>query len=162
MTAPTFVATRSPGYPNTTLPDATLKQACRKALAPEGRYVSIDDGNLELSSRRLEQLAALIQAGTLTPIVGATYPLDSHRRGPPIRRSWSQARRSRGHDPATLTARGDGTVGRVASHLARTHGSRLGDARRGQSPPPSRQRKLGGDAVARANGLMAAGHQPNS
>ena len=59
------------------LKTSPLKQACRKALAPDGRYVSIDDGNLELSSRRLEQLTALIEAGTLTPIVGATYPLDS-------------------------------------------------------------------------------------
>jgi NADPH:quinone reductase-like Zn-dependent oxidoreductase len=59
------------------LKTSPLKQACRKALAPDGRYISIDDGNLELSSRRLEQLTALIEAGTLTPILGATYPLDS-------------------------------------------------------------------------------------
>ena len=59
------------------LKSSPLKQACRKALAPDGKYISIDDGNLELSSRRLEQLTALIQAGTLTPILGATYPLDS-------------------------------------------------------------------------------------
>ena len=58
------------------LKSSPLKQACKKALAPDGRYVSIDDGNLELSSRRLEQLTALVEAGTLTPIVGATYPLD--------------------------------------------------------------------------------------
>lgn len=53
-----------------------LKQASRKALTPDGRYVSIDDGNLELSSRRLEQLTALVDAGTLAPVLGATYPLD--------------------------------------------------------------------------------------
>jgi NADPH:quinone reductase-like Zn-dependent oxidoreductase len=53
-----------------------LKQACRRALAPDGRSVSIDDGNLELSSPRLEQITALVQAGTLTPVLGATYPLD--------------------------------------------------------------------------------------
>jgi alcohol dehydrogenase len=53
-----------------------LKQACRRALAPDGRCVSIDDGNLELSSPRLEQITALVQAGTLTPVLGATYPLD--------------------------------------------------------------------------------------
>jgi NADPH:quinone reductase-like Zn-dependent oxidoreductase len=53
-----------------------LKDACRRALAPGGRYVSIDDGDLELSSRRLEQLTGLIEAGTLTPVVGGTYPLD--------------------------------------------------------------------------------------
>jgi hypothetical protein len=59
------------------LKSSPLKQACRRALAPDGKYISIDDGNLELSSRRLEQLTALIESGTLTPIVGATYPLDS-------------------------------------------------------------------------------------
>ena len=59
------------------LKSSPLKQACRKALAPDGRYVSIDDGNLELSSHRLEQITALIEAETLTPVVGATYPLDS-------------------------------------------------------------------------------------
>jgi NADPH:quinone reductase-like Zn-dependent oxidoreductase len=54
-----------------------LKQACRRALEPGGRYVSIDDGNLELSSPRLEQITALVEAGTITPVLGATYPLDS-------------------------------------------------------------------------------------
>jgi NADPH:quinone reductase-like Zn-dependent oxidoreductase len=52
-----------------------MKEACRRALLPGGRYVSIDDGNLELSSARLEQITALVEAGTLTPVVGATYPL---------------------------------------------------------------------------------------
>jgi hypothetical protein len=34
---------------------------------------SSTSGNLELSSRRLEQLTALVEAGTLTLIVGAIY-----------------------------------------------------------------------------------------
>jgi NADPH:quinone reductase-like Zn-dependent oxidoreductase len=55
---------------------SSLKQACRRALTPGGRYVSIDDGNLELNSPRLEHLTALVQAGTLAPVLGATYPLD--------------------------------------------------------------------------------------
>jgi NADPH:quinone reductase-like Zn-dependent oxidoreductase len=45
-------------------------------VAPGGRYVSIDDGNLELSSARLDQLTGLVESGTLSPIVGATYSLD--------------------------------------------------------------------------------------
>jgi NADPH:quinone reductase-like Zn-dependent oxidoreductase len=53
-----------------------LKRACRKALEPDGRYVSIDDGNLELSSSRLEQVRALVESGTISPVLGATYPLD--------------------------------------------------------------------------------------
>jgi NADPH:quinone reductase-like Zn-dependent oxidoreductase len=54
-----------------------LKQACRNALEPNGRYVSIDDGNLELSSSRLEQVRALVESGTISPVLGATYPLDN-------------------------------------------------------------------------------------
>jgi hypothetical protein len=42
------------------LKSSRLKDACMRALAPGGRYVSIDDGNLELSSKRLEQLKGLI------------------------------------------------------------------------------------------------------
>lgn len=53
-----------------------LKDACKRALAPGGRYVSIDDGDLELSSARLEQLTGLVESGTLSPVVGATYSLD--------------------------------------------------------------------------------------
>jgi NADPH:quinone reductase-like Zn-dependent oxidoreductase len=53
-----------------------LKEACRNALQSGGRYVSIDDGNLELSSSRLEQVRALVESGTISPVLGATYPLD--------------------------------------------------------------------------------------
>lgn len=65
------------------LKSSRLKHACRQALAPGGRYVSIDDGNLELSSARLEQLTGLVESRTLSPVVGATYRLseivDAHR-----------------------------------------------------------------------------------
>jgi NADPH:quinone reductase-like Zn-dependent oxidoreductase len=53
-----------------------FKRACRKALAPGGRYVSIDDGDLKLDSSRLEQLTTLLNSGVLSPIVGRTYSLD--------------------------------------------------------------------------------------
>jgi NADPH:quinone reductase-like Zn-dependent oxidoreductase len=60
-----------------------FKKACRKALNPRGRYVSIDDGDLQLSSERMERLKTLIEAGTITPILGRTYPLgdivEAHR-----------------------------------------------------------------------------------
>ncbi len=62
-----------------------LKQACVRALTPTGRRASIDDGNLELSSRRLEQVTALVESGVITPVVGAVYPLEqiveAHRHG---------------------------------------------------------------------------------
>jgi NADPH:quinone reductase-like Zn-dependent oxidoreductase len=53
-----------------------LKLACRNALEHSGRYVSIDDGNLELSSPRLDRVRALVESGTISPVLGATYPLD--------------------------------------------------------------------------------------
>ena len=60
-----------------------LKKACRRALTPKGRYVSIDDGDLQLSSERMERLKELIEAGTITPIISRTYPLseivEAHR-----------------------------------------------------------------------------------
>lgn len=57
------------------LKPSPLKAACRRALAPGGRYVSIDDGDLQLSSVRLARIAALVEAGVVRPVLGATYPL---------------------------------------------------------------------------------------
>ncbi len=65
------------------LKSSKLKTACRQALAPGGRYVSIDDGDLQPSSQRLDRLTTLIETGTLTPVLGKTYPLgeivEAHR-----------------------------------------------------------------------------------
>jgi len=58
------------------LKSSRLKDACMSALAPGARCVSIDDGNLELSSKRLEQLKGFIESGTVSPIVGGVYSLD--------------------------------------------------------------------------------------
>jgi NADPH:quinone reductase-like Zn-dependent oxidoreductase len=58
------------------LKTSKLKDACKQSLAPDGRWISIDDGDLQLSSRRLKQITALVEAGTLQPVVGAIYPLD--------------------------------------------------------------------------------------
>jgi len=53
-----------------------LKKACRTALTSQGKYVSIDDGDLQLSSERMLRLKELIEGGSITPILGRTYPLD--------------------------------------------------------------------------------------
>jgi NADPH:quinone reductase-like Zn-dependent oxidoreductase len=53
-----------------------LKIACKEALGPQGKYVSIDDGDLILSSQRMEQMTELFESGTLTPVLGRTYPLE--------------------------------------------------------------------------------------
>ena len=107
--------------------------------------------------RRQVHLHRRRQPGTELPTPGATHgprrnrhphpdrrgnlPNRPDRRRPPIRRSRSQARRSRGHDPATLTAQ--------SRWRAAPMGSDAGDVRRGQSRPTARQRQVGGDAVAR-------------
>ncbi|QJD85994.1 NAD(P)-dependent alcohol dehydrogenase [Cohnella herbarum] len=53
-----------------------LKEICKKSLKPKGKYISIDDGKLELNSERLAKIKALIQAGHFKPVVDAIYPMD--------------------------------------------------------------------------------------
>lgn len=58
------------------LKSSKLKDACKTALTPAGRYVSIDDGPLELVSARLEHLKELIEAGHVRPVVDRCYPFE--------------------------------------------------------------------------------------
>jgi NADPH:quinone reductase-like Zn-dependent oxidoreductase len=53
-----------------------LKEACKIALAPKGKYISIDDGNLEFLSERLMMLKKLAEAGCFMPFIDRTYHLD--------------------------------------------------------------------------------------
>ncbi len=53
-----------------------LKESCRNALKKTGRYVSIDNGDLILSSSRLDKISKLIVEGNIKPVVGKTYPLE--------------------------------------------------------------------------------------
>jgi NADPH:quinone reductase-like Zn-dependent oxidoreductase len=53
-----------------------LKAACKKALAPGGKYVSIDDGSLKLDSKRLTLIKTLVEAGHIKPVIDRTYPLE--------------------------------------------------------------------------------------
>ncbi len=53
-----------------------LKVECRKALAPEGVFASIDDGNLLLDSRRLDLMRELVEAGHIRPVVDRCYPFE--------------------------------------------------------------------------------------
>ena len=65
------------------LKSSKLKEACKLALEANGRWVSIDDGDLELSSQRLDQITALVEEGKLKPVVSAIYRLhdivEAHR-----------------------------------------------------------------------------------
>jgi NADPH:quinone reductase-like Zn-dependent oxidoreductase len=53
-----------------------LKDNCRKALLTDGEYVSIDNGALKLSSKRLDLLTGLIEKGKIKPVVDKIYPLE--------------------------------------------------------------------------------------
>lgn len=53
-----------------------LKKTCKKALTPNGKYVSIDDGNLLLESKRLNKIKEYIEAGRIKPIIDKIYPFE--------------------------------------------------------------------------------------
>lgn len=60
-----------------------LKEACKRAIANDGKFVSIDDGPLILSSERLNKIRELIEAKIITPINDKCYPfeqiIEAHR-----------------------------------------------------------------------------------
>ncbi|THF79925.1 NAD(P)-dependent alcohol dehydrogenase [Cohnella fermenti] len=53
-----------------------VKEQARRSLVPGGKYVSIDDGKLELKASRLDKLRELIDGGHLKPVVDCVYPLE--------------------------------------------------------------------------------------
>lgn len=57
------------------LKSSTLKENCKKALKSTGTYISIDDGDLKLSSPRLEAIKELVETNIIKPVMDRTYPL---------------------------------------------------------------------------------------
>jgi NADPH:quinone reductase-like Zn-dependent oxidoreductase len=55
---------------------SALKEACEHALTAQGTCVSIDDGDLILSSARLDRVRELVEAGAITPINDRCYPFE--------------------------------------------------------------------------------------
>ena len=53
-----------------------LKDACKKALAPGGKYVTIDDGSLLLDSLRLDFIKELVEGGYIKPIIDKCFPFE--------------------------------------------------------------------------------------
>jgi len=53
---------------------SALKKACRRSLAKNGRYASIDDEALLLDSERLGRVTTMVEAGHLVPITDRVYP----------------------------------------------------------------------------------------
>jgi NADPH:quinone reductase-like Zn-dependent oxidoreductase len=53
-----------------------LKEVCKKALAADGKYVTIDDEALLLDSNRLNRIRELAEAGYLKPFIDRIYKLE--------------------------------------------------------------------------------------
>jgi len=53
-----------------------FKEACKKALATGGKYVSIDDGALLLDSKRLAFIKELAEAGYIKAIIERSYQFE--------------------------------------------------------------------------------------
>ena len=60
-----------------------LKLQCKKALTPNGKYISIDDGSPKSHFNDLIFLKELVESGKLKPVIDRSYPLkrmdEAHR-----------------------------------------------------------------------------------
>ena len=60
-----------------------LKEACKRSLAAKGRYVSIDDGALDLNSERLARITELVESKAIVPVNDRCYNfeqmIEAHR-----------------------------------------------------------------------------------
>lgn len=54
----------------------SLKSQAKLALAPEGKYISIDDGSPTPNMDDLVLLKDLVESGKFKPVVDRSYPLE--------------------------------------------------------------------------------------
>ncbi len=53
-----------------------LKLQCKKALTPNGKYISVDDGHPKIYVEDLILLKELVEAGKIKPVIDRRYPLE--------------------------------------------------------------------------------------
>ena len=53
-----------------------LKDSCKKALSSNGKYVSIDNGDLKLYSHRLDKIKEYVESGQIKPVMDKIYLLE--------------------------------------------------------------------------------------
>lgn len=53
-----------------------LKKSCKNSLSSNGKYVSIDNGDLKLYSHRLDKIKEYVESGQIKPIIDKIYILD--------------------------------------------------------------------------------------
>jgi NADPH:quinone reductase-like Zn-dependent oxidoreductase len=52
------------------------KLQCRKALSPNGKYITVDDGTPKMHIEYLDLVKELIEAGKIRPVIDRLYPLE--------------------------------------------------------------------------------------
>ncbi len=62
--------------PNGKIDRKTLKAQCQRLLAPNGKYISIDDGSPPLKAENFVHLNTLFEAGQYRAVIDRTYPLE--------------------------------------------------------------------------------------